>query len=427
MKTTRRTFLKHLPTTAGTLIIAPSVLGVGETVAPNSRVRLAAIGVGGQGTHNLRAFLQDERVQVVAVCDVDAGHREHARNLAKLNPADAYNDFREVIARSDIDAVMIGTPDHWHALITLAAARAGKDIFCEKPLAGSIGEGRLVSDVVRKEKRVLQCGTWRRSRVHVRLACEWVRNGYIGELQRIEVGVPGKFRIKGGYSGTEATQPIPKELDYDRWLGPAADAPYTAARCHFNFRWVNEYAPGYITDWGAHFIDVAHWGMNADDTNPTEVSASKVGRREHGIYNAPEVYEIKYRYTSGIEMTMFSTTDRKHYGTKFIGSEGSILSENQTLITDPPTLRRTKLKESDTRLYASVNHHRNFIDCVFSRERTASTVESAHRAGSACHLGAIATDLGRSLTFDPVKERFVGDDEANARVTRTYRAPWKLI
>ena len=426
MNQSRRRFLSKAAAATAPLVVAPSVLGIGKGVAPNSKIQLACIGVGGQGTGNMRAFLQDERVRVAAVCDVDRGHRERALALAKLNPKDGYNDFREILAREDIDAVMIATPDHWHSLVTVAAARAGKDIFCEKPLAASIGEGRFVSDVVGKEKRVLQCGTWRRSRAHARLACEWVRNGYIGELKKVEVGVPGKFAIRGGYSGLEKPQAVPDGFDYVMWAGTTPEAPFTAARCHFNFRWVNDYAPGYITDWGAHFIDVAHWGMDADDTNPIEVAATEVTRRDKGIYDAAEGFKIRYVYPGGVEMTMFSTTATSAYGTKFIGTEGSVLTENQKLITDPPELKRTKLKEGDERLYVSNNHHRNFIDCVLSRERTAAPVEASHRAASACHLGAIAAELGRALKFDPDKEEFADDPEANAMVMREFHGDWKL-
>ena len=387
---------------------------------------MASIGVGGQGTGNMNALRQDERVQMVAVCDVDAGHRQRALNICGLAAKDGYNDFREVVSRDDIDAIMVGTPDHWHAIITGSAAKAGKDIYCEKPLAASIGEGRYVSDLVRKEKRVLQCGTWRRSGTHSRMACEWVRNGYIGELKRVEVGVPGRFAIRGGYSGEEQPQEVPASLDYKMWAGTTPEAPYTAARCHFNFRWVDDYAPGYITDWGAHFIDVAHWGMDADTTGPVRVDATEVTRRKKGIYDAAEGFKIRYIYASGVEMTMFSTTDAAAYGTKFIGTEGSVFVENNTLVTDPPELKRTKLKSGDQRLYVSNHHHRNFIDSVISRDRTASGVESAHRAASACHLGAIAAKLGRELSFDPKEERFTNDAEANGLITRKLHGGWKL-
>ena len=421
MKPTRRKFIKSL----APMIVAPAVVGRGAQSAPNSRINLACIGVGGQGSGNMNALRQDERVQVTAICDVDKNHRERALRSCKLNADAGYNDFRKLLARDDVDAVMIATPDHWHSIISVAAARAGKDIYCEKPLAASIGESRLVSDVVQKEKRVLQCGTWRRSGVYSRMACEWVRNGYIGELKKVEVGVPGKFAIRGGFTGMEKPQEVPQGFDYKMWTGPAPEAPYTAARCHFNFRWVDDYAPGYITDWGAHFIDVAHWGMDADATNPIEVSATEVTRREKGIYDAAESFKIRYAYASGVEMVMFSTTDRAAYGTKFIGTKGSVFVENNKLITDPPELRRTKIKDDEIHLYESKNHHRNFIDCVLSRKPTAAPVEAAHRAASACQLGAISAKLGRTLKFDPEKESFA-DAEADALVMRELHGGWEL-
>ncbi len=426
MKLSRRHFIKGAAGAAAPLIVAPSVLGRGGATAPNSRVQMASIGVGSQGGHNMNALRQDERVQMIAVCDVDRRHRDGALRACGLDAKAGYNDFREVAAREDIDAVMVGTPDHWHALITAAAVKSGKDVYCEKPLAASIGEGRYVSDLVKKGKRVLQCGTWRRSGVHTRMACEWVRNGYIGELKKVEVGVPGRFAIRGGFSGQEAPGEVPEGFDYKMWAGTTPEAPYTAARCHFNFRWVDDYAPGYITDWGAHFIDVAHWGMDADATGPVEVSATEVTRREKGIYDAPESFKIRYVYPGGVEMTMFSTTDAATYGTKFIGTEGSVFVENSKLVTDPPELRRTKLKEGDTKLFESRNHHRNFIDAVLTRGRTAAPAEAAHRAASACQLGAISAKLGRALNYDPKRERFVGDREADALVTRELHGGWKL-
>lgn len=378
------------------------------------------------GTGNLRAFLQDERIEVVAICDVDAGHRAAALEIAGLQPGDGTGDFREVLAREDVDAVMIATPDHWHSYITVAAARAGKDIYCEKPLAASIGEGRFVVDEIRRLGRVLQCGTWRRSGQHTRLACEWVRNGYIGTLKEIEVGVPGKFAIQGGFTGLEQPEEVPPSLDYAMWLGSAPERPYTAARCHFNFRWINDYAPGYITDWGAHFLDVAQWGHGSDDSTPVEIRAERVTRRDKGIYDAPESFHLEYRYADGVRLTMTSTEDESKWGTRFVGSEGSVFTENTKLETDPPSLRQTRLKDSDERLFVSNNHHRNFIDAVLSRGQTAAPPEAAHRAATCCHLGAIAAALGRPLRFDPVTERFVDDTEADALVTRPMRAPWTL-
>jgi len=426
MSKSRRNFLQKASFASVPLIVNSSVLGKGGATSPNSRVQLACIGVGGQGTGNMNNFMQDDRVKVLAICDVDQNHRNRALGIAKLNDKDGYNDYRELMNRKDIDAVMIATPDHWHSLITVAAAKSGKDIYCEKPLTASIGEGRFVTDVVKNEKRVLQCGTWRRSGIHSRMACEWVRNGYIGDLNKVEIGVPGTFQIRGGYSGMERPQKIPKGFDYRMWSGTTPDAPYTAARCHFNFRWIDDYAPGYITDWGAHFIDVAHWGMNTDDTGPVEISAKNVKRREKGIYDAVENFNVRYVYNTGVEMKLFSTNDSSLWGTKFIGTEGSVFVENQKLITDPPELLRKKLNGNDERLYVSNHHHRNFIDCVFSRKRTASSVESAHRAASACHLGSIAAHIGKSLKFNPKKEKFLGNSGANDLLMRKIHGKWKL-
>lgn len=406
------------------LVLSATVLGRAGAVAPNSRVRLACIGVGGQGTSNLRAFLTDERVQVVAVCDVDARHREAAGALAKLGAADQVRDFREVLSRGDVDAVMNATPDHWHADVAVAAARAGKDLYSEKPLAGGIADGRRVCRAVEEHRRILQCGTWRRSGLKVRMACELVRNGHIGGLRSIEVGVPGKFAIRGGFTGLEAPQPVPAHLDYALWQGPAPERPYTEARCHFNFRWVNDYAPGYITDWGAHFIDVAQWGAGADETAPVEVEAQDVKRRDQGIYDAPEAYRIEYRYAGGVRMTLFSTTDPATYGTKFIGTAGWIFTENDKLQASDPAILRSKPRDGDVRLYESKHHHRNFIDAVLSRGPVAAPAPVAHRAATACYLGSIAAALKRPLKFDPAAETFPGDDEANRMLRRPVRESW---
>ncbi|MBV6501936.1 MAG: Inositol 2-dehydrogenase/D-chiro-inositol 3-dehydrogenase [Prosthecobacter sp.] len=422
MNTSRRQFLKS----AAPLILPAATLGRAGAVSPNGKVRLACIGVGGQGTSNLRAFLADERVQVVAICDVDGQHRDRAMELAKLTKADCYNDFRDVLARSDVDAIMNATPDHWHAHIAVAAAKAGKDLYSEKPLGASIGEGRAICEAVKQHQRVLQCGTWRRSGLKVRMACELVRNGYIGELKEIEVGVPGTFAIRGGFTGMEGPEPVPAHLDYNLWLGSAPERPYTAARCHFNFRWIDEYAPGYITDWGAHFVDVAQWGAGMDETTPVEVSATEVKRRDKGLYDAPEQFRIEYRYSNGVKMTMFSTTDKAAYGTRFIGSEGWVFSESEQLKASSMDILRIKMKEGDTRLYVSKHHHRNFIDAVLERGRTAAPAEIAQRAAIICHMGSIAARLGQPLKFDPKAERFEGSEAANALLTRPMRGPWTI-
>ena len=418
----RRQFLQ----TAVPFIVSAATLGRAGAVSPNGKVRLACIGVGGQGTSNLKALMGDERVQIVAVCDVDSQHAEAAAKLAGLSKGDVYRDFREVLGRSDVDAIMNATPDHWHSNVAIAAAKAGKDLYSEKPLGASIVEGRAICRAVEENKRVLQCGTWRRSGMKVRMACERVRNGYIGDLKEIEIGVPGKFAIRGGVTGLEATEPVPAHFDYAMWLGPAAEKPYTAARCHFNFRWIEEYAPGYITDWGAHFLDVAQWGAGMDETTPTEVSATEVKRRDAGIYDAAESFRIEYHYANGVRVVMLSTDDKTKWGTKFIGSEGWIFSESEVLKASSDDILRVKLKDNDVKLYESKHHHRNFIDAVLSRGRTAATAEIAQRAATTCHIGAISAVLKRPLKFDPKAERFDGDEQANQMLLRPMREAWKI-
>jgi predicted dehydrogenase len=419
-KLSRRRWLQG----AAPMILSASVLGRAGAVAPNSKIRLACIGVGGQGTSNLRAFLADERVQVVALCDADRRHLERAGELAKLSGGDLYGDFREVLARSDVDAVMNATPDHWHAAIAVAAAQAGKDLYSEKPLGASIGEGRAICDAVAKHQRVLQCGTWRRSGMKVRMACEAVQSGRIGQLKEIRVGVPGKFAIRGGFSGLEQAQPVPAHLNYEMWMGNTAPRPYTEARCHFNFRWIDDYAPGYITDWGAHFVDVAQWGAGMDGTTPVKVSARGIGRRSGSLYDAPEQFALEYTYANGVRMIMESTEDRNAYGTRFIGSEGWIFTESEVLKASDMELVRSR--PDGVKLMVSRHHHRNFIDAVQSRGPTAAPAEIAQRAAIICHMGAIAAKIGGELQFDPKTERFTNNDAANAMLMRPMQGPWAL-
>lgn len=422
----RRRFLAASALGAAPLIVPSRVLGLGQAPAPSNKIRLACIGVGGMGTGNLNSFLSEDRVQVVAICDVDDTHREAAAQKAGLTLKDTTRDFQEVLARPDVDAIMCAVPDHWHAVIAIAAAKAGKDLYSEKPLAASIGEGRAVCDAVKKYQRVLQCGTWRRSSLKTRLGCEWVRNGYIGDLQRIEVGVPGKFRIQGGFTGEEAAAPPPSHLDYERWLGPAPEAPYTPARLHYNFRWITDYAPGYITDWGVHFLDVAQWGGGKDEESPVEIKAENIVRRDKGLYNAPENYRIEYLYADGLRVVMETTEDTQKWGIKFIGSKGWVFSENDRLEHAPESLRTLKFKDSDERLFVSNQHYRNFLDAVQTRGRTAAGPESSQRAATMCHLGAISAQLGRAVKFDSATESFPSDKEAAALLTRSLRGPWSI-
>jgi predicted dehydrogenase len=425
-KQSRRQFLAQTVSTLALPMIVPSSVLGRDGTAPSERVTLGVIGAGGRGMTNLGFFLKRSDTQVVAACDVDRAHRTEALKAAKLDITAGYSDFRAVLDRKDIDAVMVTTPDHWHAIMSIAAMKTGKDVYCEKPLASSISESKAVRDVTRAERRVLQCGTHRRSIDRCRFACELVRNGRIGTLKTIQVGVPGEFVIRGGHTGLEGPTAVPEGFDYPMWLGPAPLAPYTPARCHFNFRWIRDYAPGYITDWGAHFLDIAQWGSGMDGSGPERISASELGVRDTGIYDALESFRIHYTYQNGVTVVMATTTDSTNWGVKFVGDKGHVFMRLGSVTTEPENLMSTKIGADEIHLYKSDDHYGNFIECVRSRKETAASSEIGHRAATMCHLGTIAADLKRELRWDPKLERIENDDEANLQLGRPLRAPWSL-
>jgi len=436
-KLSRRTFLKQgAGAIAGAVafpyIIPGSALGLDGTVAPSNRIVMASIGVGGQGTYDTKALMSIPEVQYVAVCDVDSEHRERMRNDVKAyyadktgdanwNGCDAYNDFREVLARDDIDAVMVAPPDHWHAVISVAAAKAGKDIYCEKPLANSIPEGRAVVNAVERYQRVLQTGTHERSRDNARYACELVRNGRIGKLQRIEVNMPVDNH---GPIGVEPPMPVPAALDYDLWLGPAPSAPYTAKRCHFYFRYILDYSGGEMTDRGAHIIDLAQFGNRSDYGGPVSVQGTGWFPKD-GLFNTAMAYEFEFEYASGVVLHGKSVGPR---GLKFIGEDGWIFIHihGGDLEASDAWILKEQLLPSEQHLGRARSHHQNFIDCVKNRSVPNAPAEVGHRTGSMCHLGNIAMLLGRKLKWNPDTEQFINDDEANRMLVRSMRAPWRI-
>jgi hypothetical protein len=419
----RRHFLKTAAAVAAPMVVPATVLGRDGVAAPSERMTLGCIGVGNRGTGNLNHFLSEPRTQVLAVCDVDRTHRERARELAGLDVNSAYIHFQDVINRDDIDVVSIGTPDHWHAINTIAAANAGKDIFCEKPVSLTIAEGRKMVDAVKANDTILQVGTWRRSIGECRHACELVRNGYVGELHTIEAVVPEGHAIRGEIDPAHPEMPVPDGFDYDLWLGPAPEKPYTPGRCHFNFRWILDYSAGFITDWGAHYYDVAQWGNNSDDTGPVTISGAAEFPRE-GLYDASIKHLITYTYATGVRLVAYTG---KGGGVKFIGSEGWLHVESNKVTSEPASIAETVLKDTDKRLESPLgNHIYNFVDSVFTRETPAAPIEVGHRSASICHLGHIATTLKRELHWDPAKEEFINDAEANLLRDRPGRGPWQL-
>ena len=440
----RREFLGRAAV-AAPLLLAPGVQGEEKKPAPSKRIALGVIGTGNQGLNDLRGFLADPRVQVVAVCDVNkesAGYwnggvagREPAKRLVEKHYAGqtksgtykgcaAYTDFRELLARKDIDAVAVCTPDHWHAIPVVEACKAGKDIYCQKPLALTIAEGRAISDAVKKYKRVFQCGSQQRSDANFRRACELVRNGRIGKLHTVRCGLPGGRPDFGKTGERKKPEPVPKGFDYETWLGPAPKKPYAPARCHVNFRWIYDYSGGQVTDWGGHHPDCAMWGMGTEDTGPTEILNAKGVFPDDPLWNTATEFYFEAVFANGVKMIV---SNKERGGVTWEGSEGSIWANRGSHDANPKKILDSKIGEKEVHLYKSDNHYRNFIDCAISRGPTAAPAEVAHRSITVCHLGNIAMRLGRKkLRWDAAKEQIIGDAEATKMLSRTYREPWKL-
>ena len=446
----RRDFLrKALPAAAVGFafptIIPASALGLGRRAAPSDRITLGVIGAGNQGFNDIRSFLGDDRVQIVAVCDVNregpgywngkVGGREPARRMVeehygKDRPSGtsrgcaAYVDYREILGRDDIDAVEVCTPDHWHAIPVIEACKAGKDIYCQKPLSLTVAEGRAMSYAVDKHRVVFQTGSQQRSDPKFRLACELVRNGRIGDLRTVRVGLPAGREDYGKTGDRKKPEPVPEGFDYNRWLGPAPDAPYAPARCHVNFRWIYDYSGGQVTDWGGHHPDCAQWGMGTELTGPVEFRGVKGTFPPDELWNTATEYAFEAVYENGVSMII---SNKERMGVTFEGTEGSVYVDRGKIETRPGSLVGTEIGPGEIHLYKSDDHFRNFIDCVLSRGPTAAPVEVAHRSITICHLGNIAMRLGReTLRWDPRTERIVGDDEAAAMLGRPYRDPWTL-
>jgi predicted dehydrogenase len=449
-KTSRRGFLRAathgvVAGIAFPVIVPASALGRGGRVAPSNRITLAVIGTGNQGFNDINSFLKDERVQIVAVCDVnresagywqgDDGGREPARRLvesyyAEHKPSGTYRgcdarvDFREILGRKDIDAVEICTPDHWHAIPVLEACIARKDIYCQKPLSLTVVEGRAMSYAVGKYHVVFQTGSQQRSNRLFRRAAELVRNGRIGDLKTVLVGMPKDRTDYAKCGDRKKPEPVPAGFEYDRWLGPAPEAPYAPARCHVNFRWIYDYSGGQVTDWGGHHPDCAQWGMGTEMTGPIEIRNATGSFPPDPLWNTATEYSFEAVYDNGVSMIV---SNKNKMGVTFVGSKGTIYVDRGKLTADPKSILDSKIGPTEIRLYKSDDHFRNFIDCVISREPTAAPVEVAHRSITICHLGNIAMRLGHErLRWDPRTEQIIGDDEASKMLTRAYRDPWKL-
>jgi predicted dehydrogenase len=446
--TGRREFIKKAAAASAFFavptIIPASALGKNGHVAPSDRITLAFIGAGNQAENDAKSFLKDERVQIVGICDVNKqstgywdgkmGGREYLRKLVndaytekhgkKYKACRGYEDFREVIQRKDIDAVEVVTPDHWHAIPVLMAAAAGKDIYCQKPLALTMAEGRAMSNAVKKHRVVFQTGSQQRSSQYFRRACELVRNGKIGELQTVVCSLPAGTPDFGKTGHLTEPVPVPKGFDYDMWLGPAPQAPYCPARTHVNYRWILDYSGGMVTDWGGHHPDIAQWGMNTEYTGPVKVQNARATWADHPVWNTATDFYFECLYENGVTLIV---TSEGGNGVRFNGSEGSVWVTRGSIDADPKTILEAEIPADGIHLYKSDDHFRNFIDCALSRQEPIAPVEVAHRSIAIAHLGNIAMMLEQDLSWDPVNERFINNDAANAMLSRPMREPWGSV
>ncbi len=422
---TRRGFLKKAAGVAAFPYIAPSSsLGKAGTVAASERITIGFIGVGGHGRAvNLTNFLGNADAQAVAVCDVDTNNMNIARDMVnkKYGNKDCatYNDFRKIIERDDIDAVMISTPDHWHVPISIAAAKAGKDVECEKPTL-TVQEGRVLCETMKRYNRIFQWSTEDRSVDVYHRMCELVRNGRIGKVHTIRVELPSGPNTPGDHT----PMPVPEDFDYEMWLGPAPWAPYTKDRIHWNFRWILDYSGGQLTDWGAHLLDGAQWGNDSEHTGPVEVEGKGVFLRD-GLYDTAKEYRIEYKYADGVRLLVTSGTP----SLRFEGSEGWIgnVGWRAKLQAEPKSILNSVIGPNEIHLYTCrAGEQRNFLDCVKSRKDCYFPPEIGHRCFTIAHIGNISMLLGRKLKWDPDKERFINDEQANRMLSRSMRSPWHL-
>jgi len=431
----RRQFLKALAGTAATAVGFPYIVsaaaptGRGGGVAASERITMGCIGVGWQGTSNMDSFLGEKDCRIVAVCDADKNHLQNAVNRVnsryKNQDCVSYHDFRELLARPDIDAVSIGLPDHWHAIPAIEATASGKDIYGEKPLSHSFKEGRAICDAVARYRRVWQTGSWQRSQENFRFACELVRNGRIGKVHTVQVGLPAGHTDFAGTKGQEQFGPPPENLDYDFWLGPAPYAPYCPARVHKNWRWHLDYGGGQLMDWVGHHVDIAHWGLGFDYAGPHEIEG--VGEYpKDGLWNTATKYRLTAKYPDGITMIIAGGHNDIRSGTKWIGQNGWVWVDRGRIDAQPKKLLEEKIGPNETALFKSPGHWRNFLDCVKSRATTLTPCEVAHRSATPGHLGQIAMILGRKIHFNPDTEEILGDETATRMLSMPMRSPWQL-
>jgi predicted dehydrogenase len=398
---------------------------------PSDLIRVGFIGVGGQGTSNLRAMIKN----AAAVCDVDKTHVAAAKaavEKANGGTCATYSDYRKMLEDKSLDAVCVGTPDHWHALPSIHACEAGKDVYCEKPLTLTIQEGRVLASVAQRTKRIVQTGSQQRSDEKFLKAAEYVRNGRLGKIKRVLVGLTGVNYAERAKPLQVPDSEPPAELDYDFWLGPAPWRPYNKHRVHYLFRFFWDYSGGQMTNWGAHHLDIAQWALGMDESGPVRIEGKGFFNKV-GPYDYAGFLDVRYGYRNGVEVVCENEGGN---GVRFHGTGGSIFVTRMALEASDPEILRAPVTGTDTAGYDERNrneeipgtddHHNNWLDCIRSRQKCAADIETGHRSATLCHLGNIAMRLGRPLQWDPEREEFPGDATANVLKGKPFRAPWRL-
>lgn len=425
----RREFLKRAAMISGTavglpLIVPSEALGRGNTVAPSNRINLGFVGVGDMGKGNLRNFLGREDVHVIGVCDVDRNYIADTSRLVESKQGKGCfttTDFRELLQRPELDAIVVSTPDHWHATVAVSAASAGLDVYGEKPIGYNIAQGRAICNAITRYGRIWQTGSWQRSQAEFHRACELIRNGRVGKIHTVEIGL-GEGIVdhfdRGGFTDPE---PVPPELDYDMWLGPAPWAHYCRARLPKNWRWNLDYGGGRISDWVGHHGDIALWALGLEHTGPTEVEAT--GTFGTGLWNGPLEYKSYCKFAEGPTIVF---CDKFPVGAKFIGDRGWLYVSRGVLKAEPRSILDEQIGSEETRLYVSRDHAGNFLEGIRTRRPTITPTEPAQRAATLGYLSLIAMQLGRPLRWDPRNEQFVNAPDANKLIARPQRAPWTV-
>jgi predicted dehydrogenase len=447
----RRHFLKKSTTALAAFgvpnIVPSSVFGQN---APSNRITMAAVGWGMQGPSNTSKFMDESDCQVVAICDVDKQHLQAGIDTVnkKYGNTDCkgYHDFRELLARKDIDAVNLSIPDNWHAIVSIEAAKSGKDIWGEKPLARTIAEQQAIVSAVQKHKRIWQTGSWQRSEDNFRVGAEIVANGLIGKLLRVEVGLPHGHNDFAKTGDKTMVTPPPAHLDYDMWIGPSEMEDYIEARIHKNWRWNYNIGAGQLIDWIGHHGDIAHWGMGMDRSGPVEVKPIQVDMPPRSdVWNTATRYRTEATYANGVVMIIAGGHPDILTGTKWIGEKGFVhVNRGGAFDTDIEGLGEVIMKREGnkvvkgrklpelgddvikTRLYKTPGHWRNLLDCIKSRQETVTPVETAHHSTIPGHLSLIAMMTDSTIKWDPEKETILDNAEASKLLGRTYRAPWTL-